>query len=53
MNRRNVGMVQLGEDQGFPYGSFAGMFVSQGSGGENLDRYFAIEVFIQGAVDLL
>ena len=48
-----LGWFSLERTKASPTEALAGMFVSQGSGDENLDRYFAIEVFIQGAVDLL
>ena len=47
-----LGWFSLERTKASPTEALAGMFVSQGSGDENLDRYFAIEVFIQGAVDL-
>src|SRR5271157_1047914 len=52
MDGRDVGMVQLGECQGFFVKPPAGGFVAEGSRREHLDGYVAVEVFIVGTENL-
>lgn len=51
VNRGDVGMIELGESQGFVAKFSAGAIVGNGAGKENLEGNYTVEVFILGAVN--
>jgi hypothetical protein len=51
VNGSDVGMVELGESSGLMVEAFAGGFVRQRTRRQNFDGYFAVEVFIAGAIN--